>query len=71
MDRAMKEKRHSQRRACGLVGIEPKVYRYRSTRPDDASIRKRLRQLAHERRAAFLHKRSRDHRPDSGYKGAG
>ena len=50
MDWAMKEKKHSQRRACGLVGIEPKVYRYRSTRPDDASIRKRLRELAHERR---------------------
>ena len=50
MDWAIKEKRHSQRRACALVGMEPKVYRYRSTRPNDASIRKRLRELAYERR---------------------
>jgi len=47
---AINEKRHSQRRACALVGIDPKTYRYRSKRPDDAVIRKRLRELAAERR---------------------
>lgn len=46
----MKEKGHSQRRACALAGIEPKVYRYRSKRPNDTAIRKRLRALAYERR---------------------
>jgi len=46
----MKDKGYSQRRACGLVGLEPKTYRYVSKRPDDASIRERLRVLASERR---------------------
>ena len=46
----MKERRHTQRRACGLVGMDPRVYRYRSTRPDDGAIRQRLRELAAERR---------------------
>ncbi len=50
MDWAIKEKRHSQRRACAMVGIAPRVYRYGSTRPDDTAIRKRLRELASERR---------------------
>ena len=50
VDRAMKEKGHSQRRACGLVGMDPRVYRHRSTRPDDGAIRQRLRELAAERR---------------------
>ena len=47
---AIENKGCSQRRACGLVGMEPRVYRYRSTRPDDAGLRKRLRELATERR---------------------
>lgn len=47
---AIENKGCSQRRACGLVGMEPRVYRYRSTRPDDAVMRKRLRELATERR---------------------
>jgi putative transposase len=42
---AIENKGCSQRRACGLVGMEPRVYRYRSTRPDDAGLRKRLREL--------------------------
>ena len=46
----MKERGHLQRRACGLVGMDPWVYRYRSTRPDDGAIRQRLRELAAERR---------------------
>lgn len=50
MDWAIKEKGLSQRRACDLAGIDPRVYRYRSRRPDDAVIRRRLRELASERR---------------------
>ena len=46
----MKEKGLSQRRACDLAGIDPRVHRYRSKRSDDAGIRKRLRELANERR---------------------
>jgi putative transposase len=47
---AITQKGHSQRRACGLVGLAPKTYRYRSRRPDDGDLRRRLRQLAAERR---------------------
>ena len=47
---AIENKGYSQRRACGLVGMEPRVYRYRSSRPDDADLRRRLRELAAERR---------------------
>lgn len=47
---AMTEKDYSQRRACALAGIDPRVYRYRSTRPDDAGVRTRMRALAAERR---------------------
>ena len=50
MDWTMKEKGLSQRRACGLVGIAPRVYRYRSTRGDDEDLRGRLRELSAERR---------------------
>ncbi|MBZ4691110.1 MAG: family transposase [Cereibacter sp.] len=47
---AMTEKGYSQRRACRLVGIDPRVHRYRSSRPDDAGLRRRLRELSGERR---------------------
>ena len=47
---AMKEKGYSQRRACGLVGLAPKTYRYASRRPGDGAVRARLRTLAAERR---------------------
>lgn len=50
MSWAMEKKGYFQRRACGLVGIDPRVYRYRSSRPDDAELRGRLRELAAERR---------------------
>jgi putative transposase len=40
----------SERRACQLVGIARRVARYVSTRPDDAELRSRLRELAGERR---------------------
>ena len=47
---AIEQKDYSQRRACGLVGLEPKTYRYVSKRPGDGEIRARLRVLAGERR---------------------
>jgi len=40
----------SQGRACRLVGIDHSTLRYRSKRPDDAGLRRRLRELAQERR---------------------
>jgi putative transposase len=43
------QKHYSQRRACRLVGMEPKTYRYTALRPDDRAIRERLRALAAER----------------------
>jgi putative transposase len=47
---AIKDKGYTQRRACGLVGQEPKTYRYASKRPDDDGLRQRLKELALERR---------------------
>jgi hypothetical protein len=41
---AMKGKGYSQRRACELVGIEAKTFRYASQRPDDGALRQRLNQ---------------------------
>lgn len=46
----MKFKNYSQRKACELVGIAPRVYRYQSTRSDDTELRKRLVELSAERR---------------------
>lgn len=50
MSWAIEEKGDSQRRACGLIGLELKTYRYASTRGDDAAVRVRLRSWAGERR---------------------
>lgn len=47
---AIEERSYSPRRACALVGLEPKTYRWRSRREDDAALRRRLRDLASERR---------------------
>ena len=47
---AIEVKGYSQRRACRLIGLEPKTYRYASTRPEDAGLRTRFRTLAAERR---------------------
>jgi len=46
----MKEKSYSQRRACALAGIDPRVYRRRSKRPADMELRARIKELAAERR---------------------
>lgn len=40
----------SERRACSIVGADRKMVRYRSSRPPDAALRGRLRDLANERR---------------------
>jgi len=40
----------SQRRACGLIGMDVSSYRYRSRRADDRPLRQRLRELAAIRR---------------------
>ncbi|WP_349644921.1 IS3 family transposase, partial [Bradyrhizobium sp. Leo170] len=40
----------SERRACSIVGADRKMIRYRSSRPADAALRGRLRDLANERR---------------------
>src|SRR6201996_2497129 len=47
---AIEEKEYSQRRACELVGMAPKTFRYVPRRADDAALRTRLRALAAERR---------------------
>ena len=47
---AIREKSYSQRRACGLVGMHPKTYRYASKRSGDEGLRKQLRELASQRR---------------------
>ena len=39
----------SQRRACALIDADRSSMRYRSRRPDDAELRGKLRDLAHER----------------------
>ncbi len=35
---AIDEKDYSQRRACRLVGLQPKTYRYASTRPYEKGV---------------------------------
>ena len=47
---AIRDKGYSQRRACGLVGLHPKTYRYASKRTGDEELRARLRELAAQRR---------------------
>ena len=47
---AIDKKGYSQRRACGLIGMDPKSLRYASRRPDDGPVRTRMREIARERR---------------------
>ncbi len=47
---AIREKGYSQRRACRLVGLHPKTYRYVTKRSGDEELRRRLRELASQRR---------------------
>lgn len=50
MSWAIQHKGYSQRRACRLIGLPPKTFRRVSRRSDDAALRKRLRDLADQRR---------------------
>ncbi len=50
VDWAVTQKGYQQRRACALAGIDPRVYRRPPTRPDDADLRARLKDLSSERR---------------------
>ena len=50
MNWAMKTKGYSQRRACALAAIDPRVYRRRSKCPADTELRTRMKELASERR---------------------
>ena len=47
---AIEEKSYSQARACALIGLAPKTYRYQAKRGADEEVRKRLREVAGERR---------------------
>ena len=40
----------SQRRACEVLSVDRSSVRYRSVRPDDASIREAMKKVASERR---------------------
>ena len=48
--RVMERHGLSQRHACRLVGLDRSTLRYQCKRPDDATVRQRLRELAAERR---------------------
>ena len=50
MNWAMKTKGYTQKRACPLAGIDPRVYRRTSKRPADTVLRTRMKELASERR---------------------
>ena len=50
MSWAIETKDYSQRRACALASLAPKVYRYRTRRADDGVLRTRLKALAALRR---------------------
>jgi putative transposase len=47
---AVQDRGYSQRRACGLVGLHTKTYRYASKRTSDEDLRATLRELASQRR---------------------
>jgi putative transposase len=40
----------SERRACAITAVDRSMVRYRSKRPDDGELRRRMRELAGERR---------------------
>jgi len=56
VDEARTEWKVSIRRACEVVGAVRSTYHYRSVRPDQASLRKRIREIA-EARVRFGYRR--------------
>ena len=44
----------SQRRACEVLSVDRSSMRYRSVRPDDASIREAMKKVASERRRSVI-----------------
>lgn len=50
MDWAIKEKSYSQRRACALAGLDPRVYRREPKMGEDKALRARLLKRSSERR---------------------
>lgn len=49
VDRSMRKKDYSQRLACVLAEIDPRVHRRKSTQPADDVLRMRLKKLSRER----------------------
>lgn len=70
MSWAIDNKGYSQRRACELVGIDPRIYRYQSKRPDDAAVRERLRNPVEASLRCRLRHRHGEPRP-RGLRGGG
>ena len=65
MNWAIEEKSYSQARACALLGLAPKTYRYQAKRGGDEAVRERLRELAGERRRfGYRQPRTPPHRQD-------
>ena len=56
MSWAIETKGYSQLRACALVDLSPKTYRYASRRPGDEELRQELKRLADERRRFGYHR---------------
>ncbi len=46
----MREHGYSERAACRLIGVDRSAFRYERADGGDAALRKRLRELAHQRR---------------------
>ena len=46
----MQQKKYSQKRACALVGIDPRVYPRNPAQREDKQLQSRLRELSSERR---------------------
>jgi putative transposase len=50
VERVMREHGYSERAACRLIGVDRSAFRYERTDGGDAALRKRLRELASQRR---------------------
>lgn len=50
VERVMREHEYSERAACRLIGVDRSAFRYERADGGDAALRKRLRELANQRR---------------------